>query len=63
MIGCFADALDHDIVVDGEEIVAARWFDRPTVRRLLTGETLDDVKLPRPEAIAFHLIRGWVEGA
>ena len=58
MIGCFAEAESGDIVVDGEEIVTARWFDRATVKRLLSGES-DEIGLPRRDAIAFRLIENW----
>jgi len=61
MIGCFAEAKSRDIEIDGNEIVAARWFDRATVKLLLTGES-DEVLLPRRDAIAFHLISNWMEG-
>jgi NAD+ diphosphatase len=61
MIGCFAEADTQDISVDGNEILTARWFDRETVRRVMAGES-NDVSLPRREAIAYHLIRTWVEG-
>ncbi len=60
MIGCFAEADTHDISVDGNEILTARWFDRDTVKQLLDG-TSNEVLLPRREAIAFHLIQTWVE--
>ena len=60
MIGCFAEAATDDIQVDGNEILAARWFDRETIRRLLSGES-NEVGLPRRDAIAFHLIRHWAE--
>jgi NAD+ diphosphatase len=60
MIGCFAEADKSEITVDGGEIIAARWFDRATVKRLLAGES-DEVALPRRDAIAFHLIRSWAE--
>jgi NAD+ diphosphatase len=60
MIGCFAQSEGTDIEVDGEEIVAARWFDRATVKRLLNGQS-DEVGLPRGDAIASHLIRHWAE--
>jgi NAD+ diphosphatase len=60
MIGCFAEAATHDIQVDGEEIIAARWFDRTTVQRLVTGES-GEIGLPRRDAIAFHLIKTWAE--
>jgi len=61
MIGCFAEADTQDILVDGNEILTARWFDRETVRRAIAGQG-NDISLPRREAIAFHLIRTWAEG-
>jgi NAD+ diphosphatase len=61
MIGCFGESLSRDIEVDGNEILAARWFERSEVKRMLEGES-HEVKLPRREAIAFHLIRNWVDG-
>jgi NAD+ diphosphatase len=60
MIGCFAESQGSHIEVDGEEIIAARWFDRATVKRLIAGEN-SDVGLPRGDAIASHLIRHWAE--
>jgi len=62
MIGCFAEAATRDITIDGNEILAARWFDRPTVKRMLNGDS-GEVSLPRRDAIAFHLIRTWAEQA
>src|SRR5579871_2188809 len=53
MIGCFAEAATDSIQVDGNEILAARWFDRDTIRLLLSGES-NEVGLPRRDAIAFH---------
>jgi NAD+ diphosphatase len=61
MIGCIAEALSDDIRVDGNEIVSARWFDRKTILRMLAGEPVEDVRLPRPIAIAFHLIKTWAD--
>lgn len=61
MIGCFAQSLSREIEVDGNEILAARWFDRAEVRRMLEGES-HEVKLPRRDAIAYHLIRNWAGG-
>ena len=60
MIGCFAQSEGMDIEVDGQEIVAARWFDRQTIKRLINGES-NEVGLPRADAIALHLIRHWAE--
>jgi len=62
MIGCFAQAATQDIAVDGNEILDARWFDRPTVKHLLNGGS-GEVLLPRRDAIAFHLIKTWAEQA
>ena len=61
MIGCFGEADTQAIEVDGNEILAARWFDRETVKRILSGES-NEAGLPRRDAIAFHLIRRWAEG-
>ena len=61
MIGCFGQAQTRDITIDGNEIIAARWFERAEIRRLLAGENYEDVTLPRREAIAYHLIRNWAE--
>jgi NAD+ diphosphatase len=60
MIGCYAEAVSKEILVDGTEIVAARWFSRREVRDILNG-LHGDVSLPRPEAIAYHLVREWAE--
>ncbi|MGY9105108.1 MAG: NAD(+) diphosphatase, partial [Alphaproteobacteria bacterium] len=62
MIGCFAQAETEEISVDGVEIVSARWFDKETVLRMLKGDEIEGVKLPRPVAIAYHLIKSWAEG-
>nr|TFG54213.1 MAG: NAD(+) diphosphatase [Hyphomicrobiales bacterium] len=62
MIGCFAEAISDKIQVDGSEIVSARWFEKETVKKMLAGSEIDGVRLPRPIAIAFHLIKAWVEG-
>lgn len=61
MIGCFAEAETEEIRVDGVEIVSARWFDKKTVLSILAGEEIEGVRLPRPIAIAFHLIKSWAE--
>ena len=60
MLGCYAEAESEAIVVDATEIVAARWVSRERLRNILAGEKLD-IELPRAQAIAFHLIRGWAE--
>jgi NAD+ diphosphatase len=63
MIGCFAEALNSDIRVDGNELAEARWLDRGAARALLAGETIEGIRIPPPLAIAHHLIKAWVSEA
>ena len=35
MIGCHAEALNHDIIIDRTELEDARWFDRDEVALML----------------------------
>ncbi len=60
MLGCYAEAESEEITVDGTEIVAARWVSKTDLRKILAGEK-SGIELPRTQAIAFHLIRGWAE--
>jgi NADH pyrophosphatase NudC (nudix superfamily) len=60
MIGCFAESQSATIQVDGEENIAARWFDHALITRLVSGASAE-VPLPRRDAIAFHLIAHWAE--
>jgi NAD+ diphosphatase len=59
MIGCFAEALSREITLHDHELAEARWLDRETTRALLSGETIGDIRIPPPLAIAHHLIRTW----
>jgi NAD+ diphosphatase len=61
MIGCQAQALTRDIVIDRNEIEAARWFEREEVELMLARQHPDGLITPPPVAIAYHIIRGWVE--
>ncbi len=62
MIGCHAEALSRDIVVDRAELDDARWFDREEVALMLARKHPDGFTAPAPVAIAYHIIRAWVEG-
>jgi NAD+ diphosphatase len=62
MIGCHAEALSRDIVVDREELEDARWFSKPEVESMLLRKHPQGLTTPPPVAIAHHLIRAWVEG-
>ena len=58
MIGCFAEALSEEIVVDPVEIEDARWVSREAIRDILAGAD-GEVQLPPPMAIARQLIEAW----
>ena len=61
MIGCHAEALSRDIIVDREELEDARWFDRDEIVAMLLRRHPDGLTTPPPVAIAHHIIRAWVE--
>jgi NAD+ diphosphatase len=61
MIGCYAEAISSEIVVDRSELEDARWFGRDEVAAMLTRRHPDRLATPPPVAIAHHIIRGWLE--
>jgi NAD+ diphosphatase len=61
MIGCHAEALTHEIVVDREELEDARWFSRSEIETMLMRKHPQGLTTPPPVAIAHHIIRAWVE--
>ncbi len=63
MIGCFAESLSREIVLDGNELADAMWLEKDKARALLAGKPMDGIFVPPPVAIAHHLIRAWAESA
>lgn len=61
MIGCLAEAVTREIVIDHTELEDARWFSRAEVAAMLEGRHPDGLQPPNPIAIAHHLLRAWVE--
>ena len=61
MIGCHAEALSREIVIDRAELDDARWFDREEVASMLLRRHPDGLTTPPTMAIAYHIIRVWVE--
>jgi NAD+ diphosphatase len=61
MIGCFAQARDTDIVVDLTELEDARWFSRAEVAQMLADTHPGGMSSPKPFAIAYHLMKAFVE--
>lgn len=62
MIGCFGQALSHDITIDLTELEDARWFSRTEVQSLFAGTHATGVAPPNKIAIASHLLRAFAEG-
>lgn len=63
MIGCFAEALTEEIVVDHLELEDARWVSREEVRLMLAKTHPDGLVCPPKLAIANALLREWVDRA
>jgi NAD+ diphosphatase len=61
MIGCHAEAMTHEIVVDREELEDARWFTKDEVEAMLMRKHPQGLTTPPPVAIAHHIIRAWIE--
>jgi NAD+ diphosphatase len=61
MIGCHAEALSHDIVVDRTELEDVRWFNKDEIVTMLMRKHPGGLTTPPPVAIAHHIIRAWVE--
>ncbi|HZP69836.1 MAG TPA: NAD(+) diphosphatase [Pseudolabrys sp.] len=61
MIGCHAQALTRDIVVDREELEDARWFTKEEIATMLMRKHPQGLTTPPPVAIAHHIIRAWIE--
>ena len=61
MIGCHAEALTDEIVVDREELEGARWFSKDEVESMLMRKHPQGLTTPPPVAIAHHIIRAWLE--
>ena len=61
MIGCHAEALTREIVIDRSELDDARWFGREEVATMLLRSHPEGFSTPPEVAIAYHIIRAWVE--
>jgi NAD+ diphosphatase len=61
MIGAHVEALSDRIVVDREELEDARWFSKDEVAAMLTRAHPDGLTAPPGIAIAYHILRAWVE--
>jgi len=62
MIGCVAQALGRDIVIDPNELEDCRWFSRADVDMMIARTHPEGYEAPNPIAIAYHLLRAWRDG-
>lgn len=62
MIGCLAQAVSRDIVLDQQELEAAHWFTRAEMIDFMAGQHADYTVAPTSIAIAHHLIKAWLAG-
>jgi NAD+ diphosphatase len=63
MIGCLAQATSREIVIDGQELEDARWFDRDEVHAMFEKRHPDGLLAPNRMAIAHHILRFWLDGS
>ena len=61
MIGCLAQALTRDIVIDDVELEDARWFRRDELRAMFARTHPEDLRAPNSIAIAHRLLEAWLE--
>lgn len=61
MIGCYAEALTDEIVLDQAELADARWFTREEVSAMLDSNAGDGRTAPLKGAIAHRLMADWLE--
>lgn len=62
MIGCFTEALSQKITVDRSELENARWFSKTECEAMLVRRHPDGLTAPPPVAIAYHILRAWIDG-
>ena len=59
MIGCIAEALNDDIVLDGTELEDGRWFSREEALSMIDGQHPDGLTCPQHIAIASTILKAW----
>lgn len=62
MLGCFAEVENRQLRLDHTEIADAVWYSREEARALLEGK-IEGRRGPMKVAVAWHLIKGWVDTA
>ncbi len=63
MIGCFAEAISTEIIIDYDELDDCRWFSRRQILQVLDEKQDAGFFVPPKMAIAHHLIDHWAKHA
>jgi NAD+ diphosphatase len=63
MIGLIAQGITSEIAIDREELEDARWFPREELVQMLEDRHPQGLRVPKPAAIAHHLIRASLDEA
>jgi NAD+ diphosphatase len=61
MIGCYAEAASLTLDVDQTELEDCRWFTRDEVIAMIEGTHPDEIFVPVSGAVAYRLIRDWID--
>jgi NAD+ diphosphatase len=61
MIGCYAEAASLELNIDTSELEDCRWFTRDEVAAMIEGTHPDDIFIPVSGAVAYRLIRDWID--
>ncbi|MDB5526065.1 MAG: hydrolase [Rhizobium sp.] len=61
MIGCYAEAVSLDVNADTTELEDCRWFTRVEVEAMIESTHPDEIFVPVGGAVAFRLIRDWLD--
>ncbi|MNU06764.1 NADH pyrophosphatase [compost metagenome] len=61
MIGCYAEALSLEIHRDEMELADCRWFTRTEVEAIMEMRAEDGQTAPQRGAIAYRLMRDWLD--
>lgn len=61
MIGCYGKAMNLDIHRDETELEDCRWFSREELRLIVEGRHPDGINAPAEGAIAFRLVRDFLD--
>lgn len=63
MIGCFAEALTHEIAMDATELEDCRWFEAPEAAMMIERRHPDGLTVPPRLGIAHQLVEAFLASA